>query len=344
MDIFDRYFQMLRLLLPKDQRDDIVRELSGEIRTQVADKEAELGRPMSVTEQVGLIRQYGHPLVIAARYRPQRYLIGPVVFPYYWLALKILLALVFLGYIIASVIALLPDAPPEAIESIVGDMVGTMLRVAGWTTVMAAALDIWVTRSRILEKWDPAALLKPPVASGSSRKLHALRDGDWSASIGHFVVGVILTAWWLLGLKFPFLFFGTGTNVDFGPIVDRLYPVLAITQLTTLAEQFVRLTRSHHTTFQRFARVVWFVSGWALLAILLTSSDWEWFVRMGAAGEATRLIDVINHSISVVVMLAIFGSAIAAVHKLWRRFSRGPAAAESAWSRSSSRAPSRPSS
>lgn len=332
MEILERYFQMLRLFLPKDQRDDIIRELSGEIRSQVAGKEADLGRPLSLAEQAAVIRQYGHPIVIAARYRPQRYLIGPVVFPYYWLALKILVALVFAGSIVASVVALLPGAPPDAIESIVGDIVGNMLLVVGWTTVMAAAIDVWITRSRVLEKWDPATMREPPsdVASGLRRTLrdHSLFGDHSSPSIGHVVVGVVVSAWWLLGLKFPSLFFGSGADVDFGPIVDRLYPVLVVTQLTMLVEQVVRLAWPHHTTLRRVAQVVWTVSGLALLVILATSPEWQWLVRMGALGEGTRLIERINQSISVVVMLAVFGSLVSAVHKLWRRFSgTGPAPA-----------------
>ena len=44
METIERYFSTLRMLLPADQRDDIVRELSEEIESQVADKEAALGR------------------------------------------------------------------------------------------------------------------------------------------------------------------------------------------------------------------------------------------------------------------------------------------------------------
>ena len=40
MDVIDRYLRTLRIFLPKDQRDDIIRELSEEIQSQVADNEA----------------------------------------------------------------------------------------------------------------------------------------------------------------------------------------------------------------------------------------------------------------------------------------------------------------
>jgi hypothetical protein len=314
MEIFDRYFHMLRLFLPKDQRDDIVRELSEEIRSQVTDKEAELGRPLSQAEQVALIRQYGHPILIAARYRPQRYLIGPVVFPYYLLALKILAAVVFAVSIVASVMAMLvPDA--RGIEFVVGDLVGNLLRVVGWTTVMAAVIDVWLTRSRVLDRWDPASLLNEPPGPRSK-----------PASIGHFVLGMILSAWWLVGLKYPQFFFGIGANVDFGPIVDRFYPVLFVTQLTLLAEQFMAIVRPH-SAFRRFARIIWLVSGWALLVLLFTAPDWEWFARLGPLGEETPVIGVLNRGISIGVLVLVAISLLSGAHRLWRRFAIAPAGA-----------------
>ena len=94
MNLFDNYLRTLRLLLPRDQRDDIVRELSEEIHSQVADKEAVLGRPLNTSEQEAILQQLGHPIAVASRYRPQRYLVGPLVFPYYWLLIKVVVALV----------------------------------------------------------------------------------------------------------------------------------------------------------------------------------------------------------------------------------------------------------
>jgi hypothetical protein len=72
MDLIEQYIASVRVFLPKGQRDDIVQELAGDIRSQAADKEAELGRALSKDEQATLLRQYGHPLLMAARYRSGR--------------------------------------------------------------------------------------------------------------------------------------------------------------------------------------------------------------------------------------------------------------------------------
>ena len=93
--LLDRYLQAVRSYLPRDQQDDITKELSENLRSQMEDKEAELGRPLAEIEQEAILTGHGHPLVVAGRYRSGqrsltfgRQLIGPVLFPIY---LRILL-------------------------------------------------------------------------------------------------------------------------------------------------------------------------------------------------------------------------------------------------------------
>lgn len=365
MDLFDDYFRTLRIFLPKDQRDDIIRELSEEIRSQVADKEADLGRPLNAGEQAAIIGQYGHPLLTAARYRPQRYLIGPVVFPYYWLVLKVAIGLVVAGHVIGGIVLLAGGASFAEMGEVLEDLVGTLLKVLGWITVLAAFADMWLARSRVLEKWNPSTPF-PPLqyaeravqhAAGAVQHAVAAVPGahrhsplSWPRlskrlsgppSVSGFIVGVVVSAWWLLGLKFPYLFFGPGAaDVSWGTAMDRLYPVLVVAQLTILAEHFVRLTRPHDTRFFRISGVVWLVAGWAFIYLVATS-DHQWVVWRGAAEASARatiitkiagrelsLIDLVNYALSIPFIIAAIGGVVGSVRALLRWFSRrGPTAA-----------------
>ncbi len=89
--LIDRYLHNVRLSLSSPRRDDIVRELAEDIRSQVADREEELGRSLTDAEQDALLKKFGHPLALATRYGPQRHVIGPALFPVYWMTLKIAL-------------------------------------------------------------------------------------------------------------------------------------------------------------------------------------------------------------------------------------------------------------
>jgi hypothetical protein len=93
--ILEKYLNSVRSCLPEAQRDDIVRELSENLHAQIEDKEEELGRPLSDAEVEEILKQHGHPMVVASRYNQEKRsvafgpeLIGPVVFPFYLRVLK----------------------------------------------------------------------------------------------------------------------------------------------------------------------------------------------------------------------------------------------------------------
>jgi hypothetical protein len=69
MDLVDRYVYAVKRHLPAKQQDDIVNELTDDILSQIRDKEEELGRPLNETEQEVVLKQYGHPYLLAMRYR-----------------------------------------------------------------------------------------------------------------------------------------------------------------------------------------------------------------------------------------------------------------------------------
>ena len=134
MDVIEQYFKRLRVFLPKDQRDDIVNELSGEIRAQAAEQAQRVGRALTNEEQSALIAHFGHPMLLAARYWPQRYLIGPVLYPYYWPVLKVAIGLTIGVHLIAAVVlAMTGQGWPELGRSF-ARVWDAGLAVFAWTT------------------------------------------------------------------------------------------------------------------------------------------------------------------------------------------------------------------
>ena len=101
MELIDRYLQSVKWMLPRKQQDDVIRELSDEILSQVEEKESALGRPLTEDEQVALLKQLGHPMLLASRYSKQRYLIDPTIFAIYWMVLRLVLAVTFFGLAVA---------------------------------------------------------------------------------------------------------------------------------------------------------------------------------------------------------------------------------------------------
>jgi len=70
MDLINRYLQAVKFWLPKNQKQDIVAELAEDLRSQIEDREAELGRQLNESEVAELLKQRGRPVLVANRYRP----------------------------------------------------------------------------------------------------------------------------------------------------------------------------------------------------------------------------------------------------------------------------------
>jgi hypothetical protein len=156
MELVDRYLDAVKRHLPKAQQDDIVAELADDIESQLESKEVELGRPLNLDEQSDVLKAYARPIVVAARYRPQQYLIGPGLFPYYVNTLKtalvVVLALWFAGATVEAIVG--SDHVSAYLPTL--SLFNTLLWVIGVVTV------IFTVRERVPAgwpaRWDPRRL------------------------------------------------------------------------------------------------------------------------------------------------------------------------------------------
>jgi hypothetical protein len=115
MELLDSYLKAVRRYLPRAQRNDIVAELSVDLRSQIEAREGELGRPLRDAEQMVIFKEYGDPMIVARRYRQNDRslnigweLIGPELFPMFLIMLGLNLTIV----VVFTVGILLYIAPP----------------------------------------------------------------------------------------------------------------------------------------------------------------------------------------------------------------------------------------
>src|ERR1700691_5114411 len=91
-ELIDRYLQAVRFWLPRTSRqEDVLAELGEDLRSQIEDKETQLGPSLDKPEMAQILRQCGSPMMVAGRLGPQRYLTGPSLFPIYGFVLKMVL-------------------------------------------------------------------------------------------------------------------------------------------------------------------------------------------------------------------------------------------------------------
>jgi hypothetical protein len=159
MQIVDRYLQEIKRYLPRDQREDILKELSANVLAEMEDREAALGRPLTEDEQIANLQQQGSPLVVASRYYHNqlaftfgRVIIGPTLFPLYT---KILALNISITVFVASVVAITLGAH----VGLSALLLPALLQFAT-VTLIFAAIEQYQSKSRIFDRWNPRAL--PP--------------------------------------------------------------------------------------------------------------------------------------------------------------------------------------
>jgi hypothetical protein len=64
MQLLEGYLKAVAKGLPAEQREDILRELSDDIRSEIDEKEGELRRPLNEAEQREILKRHGIPLSV----------------------------------------------------------------------------------------------------------------------------------------------------------------------------------------------------------------------------------------------------------------------------------------
>ena len=220
MELLDSYLKAVRRYLPRGQRNDIVAELSEDLRAQLEARQSELGRPLTEVEQMVIFKKQGDPMAVALRYRATGRsltigweLIGPELFPAYLILLSCNLAIA--GIVIA--IFLILGHIPFTLQAF---LIPMLLEVVIVTLVF---MLLNFLRGFLGRRWSGSWMWPP------AEMAHLLPLPRWYSAMG-FVACGLLTLWWLLIPHFPRLLLGEAApELKFTPDWHRYYvPILAV--------------------------------------------------------------------------------------------------------------------
>ncbi|MGD0199194.1 MAG: hypothetical protein ABSD27_00435 [Bryobacteraceae bacterium] len=170
MNALDRYLKAVKQFLPRARQDEILRELSENLRSQMKGREAELGRPLNEAEREAILDRHGSPLLVAGRYRQHAHrlaiggeLIGPELFPHYvrWLSIPIGITTVLFAVALA-----LGERPP------LGQFLFPVGVQFACVTLIFILGQVWQNKYGWLGRWKSPS---PPAAELIRRYLHAVR-------------------------------------------------------------------------------------------------------------------------------------------------------------------------
>jgi hypothetical protein len=305
MDLLERYLAEVRRNLPARDADDIVAELRDLLLARAEEQEEATG----TVAWEPLLRDFGHPLVIAARYRKQRWLIGPELYPFYLHFLKIIVTIVVA---VAAGLALLKGAlwaadPGAAVAGLLGSLWWSAASAIGSVTIVFALLERFGgTSLKHVGRWKPLEL----------PELNAAQPSIYE-SVFEVAAGVLILLWWL-GL-FPTPQFGGSFRLVAAPIWQTVFWPVAGLMVLQLAFNLVRWLRPRWTAVRTILGAINAAAAIALAAIVYRAGTWMTVVpttmsqvEAGALQSALDLAWRIGIVVLLIVWLLKFGA------ELWR--------------------------
>ncbi len=293
MDLVDRYVHAVKRHLPAAQQDDIVNELTDDILSQIKDKEAELGRPLHEAEQEAVLRQYGHPYLLATRYLPKQYLIGPALFPFFYPAMKIAMGLAFgVQVILAFSIGLAQNAPERILPRILG-FPEVAIQVFFWVTVSFAVADYFQAKLNLFDKWSPRTLPRVTTTTRSPKR---------TSLVVEMVANVLFLAWWVAVPTYPFLLLGPAAEfLAFSPSWSRLYLVMFVPALISTLTAVGILVRPSWTWLSRLRPLAVHLATLFVLSVAINAGDL--MVAVKDTPNLARLVKGINDVTTLVLVV-----------------------------------------
>src|SRR5271168_4651628 len=209
MELLERYLQEVGRYLAAEAREDTLAELRANLLAEMDARVEELGRPLTEAEIAAILKTHGRPMLVASRYMPQRYLIGPTAFPVYLFTLRKALPFVMLIYFFVRVPTLLFA---EGERSFIGGMVTATVQLVPvllifWATVTIVFASLEFAHQSghraDMHPWDPEKL--PPLIRANAKKERSL-----SSRIADLVVHCLWMLYVLAIPSHPFLVLGPG--------------------------------------------------------------------------------------------------------------------------------------
>lgn len=292
----DHYLYWVKVFLPKEQQQDIIEELSEDIRSRIEDQEATLGRKLNKAELAAELRKRGHPVSLTERYLPQEYLIGPAWYPIYRFVLKAALLVVApVILVIVGPLKVLSDAVTfRAVAETLAELWNATMYTVGLLTLLFAMLEHLQVKFDFLERWKPRAL---PPAVGRTRPIPRPQP------VSGLVFWIVISLWWLAVPRFPYLLFGAAAaNLKFAPAWQTFHLPILLLALAVTAHRAINVARPQWSWFLLAMRIVLNLTG----AVILLLFMWTYpFVVSAGAAKDTAHYDYLAQFFSAAILFGV---------------------------------------
>jgi hypothetical protein len=260
MQILESYLRAVKRYLPRSQSDDIIKELSEDLRSQIDEKQAELGRPISDEEAMAFFKRHGDPMTVARRYRQDHRslsigweLIGPELFPMYLIFLSCNLAITIASVVVVSLILHTPILVDTFIVPVLAQII---------------CLTLVFTILNLIRRKCPQPWYYPPAELAPM-----LPVSRWYSLAG-LVMWASVTAWWLALPHFPGLILGTAAAyLKLAATWHRFYVPILLLLLASITQRILNLLHPNWTWLIPIVRMMINAASVPILYVLVFKSE-----------------------------------------------------------------------
>jgi hypothetical protein len=321
--IIDRYLAAVSEILPTKLRKDTVTEIRSLIQDALDDRSKTEGRAPDDEMMVAVLKQFGPPESIVAPYLPERYLIGPSIFPTFILVLRIALPIIavlslvgfWIGYNQAVSITGV-ELMTNLVKSL-GNALSAVVQSFGNIVLIFAILQ-WVlpefkTKAK---EWDP-------------RNLKAIRQPD-KIKRGELIVEIVFSLVGLIIFTFYLDRVGIYNNINglwtFTPILTSAFnayiPWLDLFWVLTILLDALVLRKGSWNIGSRLFSILMSAFSIAIAASFMTHIQYLYTLKgaMGQLGAEGILQSLVNQILIVAFAIVIITSVVKIGQMTFRLF------------------------
>jgi hypothetical protein len=306
MDLLERYLADVRRNLPAREADDIVAELRDLLLARAEEQEEKIGS----VDWTALLRDFGHPLVIAARYRKQQWLIGPELYPFYVHFLKMIVGIVLVVVICISAIkvALWASDPGPAITGLLGSVWGALAGTVGSVTILFVIIERFAKGSAAkCTHWKPSEL--PEVLD----KQPTVYESAFEVGLG-----ALMLLWWVGIIPTPPLWAGE-FRLEAAPVWAALHSPVAALLAGRLAYVLVRWLRPRWKAVRGLLGATTAVGALIIAGLVYRAGQWVTVVPTGMTpDQAAGLQGSLDLAFRIAIVAAVVIWTLGILGELWK--------------------------
>ncbi len=327
MNLIDKYIAEVGKHLPRRNRSDIEAEIRSTLEDML-DERKQADGPADDAIVMELLKEYGSPREVAAKYKTHPYLIGPRLFPIFEIVVRIVFAVVAGVSLIGLGIGLSKTGlTGPAFVSTMGEWFGGLLSglIAAFGNIVLVFAIIERTKAadefeKEFKDWDPKDLQSEP-------------DPD-RIDLPDEIATIIFTALGLVVLNlYPNLFAvgfsNDGTWVTLPVLTEsffRFLPWINIMGLIQIVFSGFMLGQKYWSSITRILGIVMDIAGMILTVIILRTPDIlgitpEALASIGILEAADELSRLFNFVPTIIIIVVVVVTSISVMKSLIRLFS-----------------------